>query len=154
MALGLFLPANRAGALTPTNYVNFTASSGGTPPTGLVLSGNTLYGVTFNGGGGSVGTVFKILTNGAGYQNFFEFCRRQRRGQSLVGRRAGGFQRHAVWDDAKRLRTNGQGMVFRMSTGWNRLYQPLQFHRDKRPGLPNSDGAKPNGGLVLSGNTL
>ena len=52
----------------------FTAASGdGWDPDGsLVLSGNTLYGMTRQGGGGA-GTIFQINTDGSGYSRLHTF---------------------------------------------------------------------------------
>jgi len=43
------------------------------PVSGMVLSGSTLYGITTGGGVSGAGTVFKINTNGTGYQNLHSF---------------------------------------------------------------------------------
>jgi len=47
--------------------VNYTNSDGAYPYAGLVLSGNTLYGTTEDGGSSGNGTVFQINTNGSGF---------------------------------------------------------------------------------------
>ena len=46
-----------------TNLHSFNLTDGGNPETGLVLSGNTLYGTTFAGGSLGKGTVFTISTD-------------------------------------------------------------------------------------------
>jgi uncharacterized repeat protein (TIGR03803 family) len=62
-----------------TNLYSFTALTSGTngdganPYTGLVLSGNTLYGMTYQGGNGGYGTVFKVNTDGTGFTNLYNF---------------------------------------------------------------------------------
>ena len=40
---------------------------------GLILSGNTLYGTTSQGGTNAVGTVFAISTNGTGFADLYSF---------------------------------------------------------------------------------
>ena len=97
-----------------TNLHNFTArsigppyvgtnSEGASPSGGLLLSGNTLYRTTANGGSGGVGTVFALNTDGTGFTNLHSFA-------------AGGY--------------------------------------DRSGDFTNSDGAFPEAGLILSGNTL
>ena len=76
VGLGL-IPAGRltAQTLTLTPLHSFSAGDGADPYGGLVLSGNTLYGVTeadeFPGAG--FGTVFKINTDGTGFTNLHVF---------------------------------------------------------------------------------
>ncbi|NOS70598.1 MAG: hypothetical protein HOP33_11790 [Verrucomicrobia bacterium] len=50
-----------------------TAGDGYKPEFGMVLSGSTLYGTTLQGGDFDRGAVFKISTNGTGYQNIHSF---------------------------------------------------------------------------------
>src|SRR5208283_4005514 len=61
-----------------TNLHSFTATSTlantyGTGPSGLMLSGNTLYGTAQNGGSGGSGTVFALNTDGTGFTNLHSF---------------------------------------------------------------------------------
>lgn len=57
-----------------TNLHNFTGGSdGGLPGAGLILSGSTLYGTTFNGGQYNYGTVFSMDTNGANFVTLHSF---------------------------------------------------------------------------------
>jgi len=63
-----------------TNGANFTIlhhftnqPDGNYPRSGLVLSGNTLFGTTYLGGTSGSGTVFKINTDGTGYSRLHTF---------------------------------------------------------------------------------
>lgn len=62
-----------------TNLYNFSAlvsgtnSDGANPYTGLLLSGNVLYGMTYQGGNNGYGTVFRITTDGTGFTNLYSF---------------------------------------------------------------------------------
>jgi uncharacterized repeat protein (TIGR03803 family) len=61
-----------------TNLHTFTAlinstNSDGTEPSSVILSGNTLYGTTFQGGHVGGGTVFKVNTDGSAFTNLFSF---------------------------------------------------------------------------------
>jgi uncharacterized repeat protein (TIGR03803 family) len=49
-------------------------TNGANPAAGLVLSGNTLYGVTPGGGSSGVGTVFKVNTDGSEFQTMHNFA--------------------------------------------------------------------------------
>ena len=66
--LGLMM-AGRATAQTFTNLHNFTGSDGADPLSGVILSGNTLYGTAYNGGDPGVnveyGTVFSLALGSA-----------------------------------------------------------------------------------------
>lgn len=53
--------------------LNSAAGDGVKPLSGLVLSGSTLCGVAPNGGVADRGVVFRISTNGTGYQNIHRF---------------------------------------------------------------------------------
>src|SRR5437870_4613516 len=55
----------------PTPY--YTNSEGAKPVGGLILSGDTLYGTTEDGGNSGVGTVFAVKTNGTGFTNLHSF---------------------------------------------------------------------------------
>jgi len=50
-----------------------TNSDGAAPAGDLLLSGNTLYGTTQNGGTGGYGTVFAINTDGTGFKTLYNF---------------------------------------------------------------------------------
>ncbi len=50
-----------------------SAGEGQNPDGGMILSGSTLYGVTYAGGENHTGNVFKISTNGTGYATLFNF---------------------------------------------------------------------------------
>src|SRR5439155_937504 len=52
---------------------NFTYSDAANPGSDLVLSGSTLYGPTFRGGGWNGGAIFKLNTDGSGYGLIKEF---------------------------------------------------------------------------------
>ena len=65
-----------------TNLHNFTTyasidietnGDGAIPCSGLVLSGNTLYGLTAAGGSSGEGTAFAINTDGTGFTNLYNF---------------------------------------------------------------------------------
>ena len=63
-----------------TNGAGFTilhsftgGSDGANPWSGLILSGNTLYGTAYNGGSSGHGTVFKVNTDGSGFTTLHTF---------------------------------------------------------------------------------
>jgi uncharacterized repeat protein (TIGR03803 family) len=48
-------------------------STGGPGPSGLILSGNTLYGTTLGSGSAGGGTLFTVNTDGTGFTNLYSF---------------------------------------------------------------------------------
>jgi uncharacterized repeat protein (TIGR03803 family) len=136
------------------NYTYYTNSDGCYPEGGLILLGNTLYGMTEQGGPFGQGTVFAVKTNDTGFTNLHSFT-----GFSPVEGGSGSFT-HLVSSGSRLYGTtsgggtNGVGTVFAVNTdgtGFTNLYcfSALDFSY-----YTNSDGAAPMGGLVLSGNNL
>ena len=75
---GTIFKVNTDGSGYATLYRFTNSSDGSLPEAPLVLGGSTLYGTTYNGGTntadyGAGGTIFKIETNGTGYQVIFRF---------------------------------------------------------------------------------
>jgi uncharacterized repeat protein (TIGR03803 family) len=128
---------------------------------GLVLSGNTLYGVRADGGSNNDGNVFAVNTDGTGFTNLYSFSAVAYdfsskyntnsdgaiplsvlvlAGNTLYGTTEGG--------------TNGSGTVFAINTNGTGFTNLYTFTAASGPQITNSDGADPNAGLILSGNTL
>ena len=55
------------------SYPNYINSDGAYPGAGLILSGNTLYGMARQGGSSGGGTVFAVNTDGTGFANLHSF---------------------------------------------------------------------------------
>jgi uncharacterized repeat protein (TIGR03803 family) len=143
-----------------TNLHNFdsSGSNGAYPHAGLVLSGNTLYGTTqFGGsyayGGVGYGTVFKVNTDGTGFTNVYSFSGASdgnnpvSAGLVLYG--------NTLYGTTLAGGTNGFGNVYRVNTdgkGFTNLYSFTDYA--VTPFDTNSDGALPEAGLVMFGNTL
>jgi uncharacterized repeat protein (TIGR03803 family) len=56
-----------------TATVSNTNSDGAEPRAGLIISGNTLFGVATSGGSTGKGTIFAVNTNGTGFTNLYNF---------------------------------------------------------------------------------
>jgi uncharacterized repeat protein (TIGR03803 family) len=126
-----------------------TNGDGGWPEAGLLLSGNTLYGTACYGGGGGNGVVFQVNTDGTGFAALHSFTSEgvfissdganpvaplSLSGNTLYGTtRSGG---SADYGTVFKLNTEGTGFT--------------TLHSFSGGG----DGAYPEAGLVLSGNTL
>ena len=144
-----FTPFNDAAH--PTN------SDGAYPAAGLVLSGRTLYGTAAEGGNAGCGTIFKVNTDGTGFTVLHQFT-------------AGGSNAPLNLDGARpmaRLILSGQtlygtaqrggnneGTVFNVNTDGTGFVTLHTFAVLGGPDLTNQDGAFPQTGLALLGNTL
>jgi uncharacterized repeat protein (TIGR03803 family) len=98
----------------------FTDFSGGSAPaTGLVWSGNMLFGTTEEGGAGRHGTLFEIGTNGSGYAQAHEFSFPDNFGNNPDGydpRAAMVLSADRFYGTTRYGGTNDSGVVFRMNS--------------------------------------
>ena len=96
-----------------TNLHSFSYSSdGGYPGTGLVLSGNTLYGTACEGGSSGDGTVYAINTNGTGFTTLYNFTDGNDGGYPYAGLILGGSTLYGVAEEGG---SSGYGTVFALS---------------------------------------
>jgi len=127
-----------------TNLHSFSShTDGGYPYAGVVLSGNTLYGTTWEGGLSSYGTVFAVNTDGTGFTNLHNFVST-----------SGGYPYAGLIVSSNILYgttwlggTSGYGTVFALNTNGTGFKDVHSF-------TYHSDGGYPYAGVVLSGNTL
>jgi len=131
-----------------TTLYNFTnGSDGANPLAGLILSGNTLFGTASQGGISNYGTVFAINTDGTGFTTLHSFVGAPSDGQGphagliLSGNTLFGTTRSGGSDVAR------AGTVFAINTNGTDYAILHNFTGSK-------DGALPDTGLILSGNTL
>lgn len=133
------------------NLHSFTGSDGAVPYAGLTLSGNTLYGTASAGGSsGAFGTVFALNTDGTGFRNLHDFTGNSDGGNSFADLILYG---NTLYGTAFNL----EGVVFALNTDGTCFTNLHDFSATSGPSvgpLTNSDGAFPNSGLILSGNTL
>jgi len=141
-----------------TNLYSFTGGSdGSSPQAGLVLAGNTLFGTAYYGGISGAGTVFAVNTNGTGFTNLYSFTGGIDGGYPMAGLILSG---NTLYGTTYHGGSSGNGTVFKINTdgsdfttlysftALSSIYYNYNFYN------VNSDGANPEGGLILSGNTL
>jgi uncharacterized repeat protein (TIGR03803 family) len=134
-----------------TNLHSFNYSDGVNPTAGLILSGNALYGTANRGGSWNGGTLFAVHTNGTGFTNLYSFS---------VG--GGGLpyagvilSGNTLYGTAQYYGSLGDGTVFAVNTNGMGFTTLHSFTALSVPYTgTNSDGAWPQAGLILSGNTL
>jgi uncharacterized repeat protein (TIGR03803 family) len=115
-----------------------TNADGATPTVTLLLSGNTLFGMTYAGGAEGAGTVFRINTDGTGFTNLYNLT-----GNDLLGGLV--LSSNTLYGTSSAR----SGRIFAVNadgTGYTNLVGI---------GIGGQDlGYAPGGGLVLSGHTL
>ena len=132
-----------------TNLHNFSAlnnstnSDGARPYAGLILSGNTLYGTAFYGGGLGNGTVFAVNTDGSGFRALYSFAGGSDGGSPYAGLI---LSSNTLYGTAVNY-GRGAGTVFAVNTDGSGFTSLYEF-------TGGSDGANPWAGLILSSNTL
>jgi uncharacterized repeat protein (TIGR03803 family) len=133
-----------------TNLHSFiTSSDGSGSQSGLILSGNTLYGTARTGGFLGVGTVFRINTDGTCFTNLHSFTGIYSSGNSEGGVPEGSLvlSGNTLCGTTASGGGSGVGTVFRINTDGTCFTNLYNF-------VGPGDGADPVGGLVASGNTL
>lgn len=116
--------------------------NGANPVGTLVISGSTLYGMTVLGGVNNVGVIFKIETDGTGYQKLLDFdvSNGAMPYSSLI------ISGSVLYGIAQQGGDNLIGVVFRINTDGSGYAKLLDFN--------GANGQSPVGSLVLAGNTL
>ena len=122
------------------------SGDGNNPYGALILDGSNLYGMTLAGGAGDKGTIFKILTNGTGFQVLREFT-----GAPDDGRTPGGsliLSGTTLYGMTAYGGDSDKGTVFKIQTGGTGFAILHHF----AGGI--ADGRFPEGALLLDGSTL
>ena len=141
-----------------TNTLGIYTNLDGTHPLAvLILSGSTLYGTASAGGPNGFGTIFAVSINGTGFTNLHSFTATSGphstnsdgaspyAGLLLAG--------STLYGTASAGGTNGTGALFSISTNGMNFRNLYSFSSSVDYG-PNSDGAYPMSGLILSSNIL
>ncbi|MGA2029813.1 MAG: choice-of-anchor tandem repeat GloVer-containing protein, partial [Verrucomicrobiota bacterium] len=139
-----------------TNLHNFTGGDGAEAVGSLILSGNTLYGTASTGGSSGNGTVFAINTDGTGFTNLYSFTATS---YPDFTNSDGAYPKAGLIlsDDTLYGTAFGgggadNGTVFAVNTdgtGFRNLYSFTAWVSGTK-----TDGAIPEAGLILSGDTL
>ena len=140
-------PPPPAGAAVTTLHSFAGGVGDGRYPQGsLTLSGPTLYGISSGGGSSDAGTIFKVGTDGSGYQLLHNFAGGASDGADPFGSLTlSGSTLYGMSSDGG---SNGFGTIFSIGTDGS----GFQLLRNFAGGV--SDGSFPRGSLTLSGSRL
>lgn len=124
--------------------VTKTNIQGADPVASLILSGNTLYGTTPNGGGSYQGTVFKINMDGSGYAALYSFTgsndgANPAASLALIG--------NTLYGTTENGGASNNGTVFAINTDGSAFTNLYTF-------TGGNDGGKPVANLIFSGGML
>jgi uncharacterized repeat protein (TIGR03803 family) len=136
---------------------SFTAGEGDYLQARLVQSGNTLYGTTPNDGIFRGGTVFAVGTDGADFTILHSFTaipadRPYTNSDGNIPRGGLFLSDNTLYGATQWGGSSGEGTVFAINTDGSGFINLYSFTATNPS--TNSDGASPQGGLTLSGNTL
>ncbi len=156
---GYYMNLYSFSALENTNSYGVYTNSDGAYPQAVILLGNTLYGTAPYGGNLGNGTVFAVNTNGSGFTTLHNFTATD----PNTGTNSDGANPYAglilsgntLYGAAANGGSSGEGTVFAVNTngtGFTNLHSFTEC--DFYTHYTNADGANPDAGLILSGNTL
>ena len=148
-----------------TNLHSFTGGSdGGLPSAGLILSGDTLYGIASAGSISHNGTVFSVKTDGTGLTTLHSFTTMRTNSVGVYTNSEGVgpyaqliLSGNTLYGTAERGGASGSGTVFSLKTDGSDFMVLHSFTGTSRNSFGayiNREGAGPNAGLILSGNAL
>jgi uncharacterized repeat protein (TIGR03803 family) len=122
----------------------------------LVLSADTLYGTTFEGGTNGNGTVFKVNTDGSGFATLHSFSFYDTGGANTDGAEPVGgltLSGNILYGTTSGGGASGNGTVFRVNTDGTG-FTVLHSFTALDYAIYNSDGSEPRQALILSSNNL
>lgn len=130
-----------------------STNSDGVFPVGLVISGDALYGVAFNGGANGDGTMFSLGTNGNDFTVLYTFSGSDGSGPNagllLAGR--------TIYGTTQSGGANANGAIFSFDTSADSFSNLYSFSASANNGnyqFTNQDGSDPIAGPVLGGQYL
>jgi uncharacterized repeat protein (TIGR03803 family) len=143
---------------TGTSGSDSTNGDGANPVAGFILSSNTLYGTAYHGGTSGNGTVFQLNTDGTGFTTLHSFAATNGSpGTNSEGANPSAglvLSGNALYGTAEHGGGSGNGTVFQLNTDGTGFTTLHSFAATLGSPGTNSDGALPEGALLLSGNTL
>ncbi len=142
-----------------------TNSDGANPLAGLILSGDTLYGVAEHGGTNGAGTVFAVSAGATYFTTLHTFALAAENNQEDLTNKDGALplgnltlSGTTFYGTAEQGGTNGTGTIFAINTNgmsFTNLYTFAAGSNGFSTGVfTNSTGSGPQSGLLLLGNTL
>lgn len=143
----------------------YTNNGGAYPLAGVILSGNTLYGTTLYGGTNGNGIIFSVNTNGSDFRTVHTFAAGYITDSSdNITTNSDGANPYAglivsnntLYGTTYSGGRSGWGTVFKVNTNGGSFTKLYEFTAPSGgyPASTNIDGASPEAGLILSGNTL
>ena len=145
-------------SFSPTSGNNLVNDDGANPWAALFWAGNTLFGTAYSGGSYGFGTVFALNTDGSGFQTLHAFTAPA--GPDSINR-DGAFpiaglllSSATLYGAAQAGGSWGSGTIFSLSTNGTDFVALYNFSPISSLNSPNTDGAYPNAGLILSASTL
>ena len=145
---------------TARNYP-YTNSDGGNPYCQLVLSSNMLYGTAFDGGHGNAGTVFAINLANTNFAVLHHFTATADDAYYNLTNSDGAnpnarllLSSNTLYGTTSVGGAGGAGTVFAINLASTNFTVLHSFAEVDFLTLTNTDGASPDDGLILSGNTL
>jgi uncharacterized repeat protein (TIGR03803 family) len=144
---------------TTSGNPDYTNNDGAYPAGGLVLTGQTLYGMAQRGGPTGNGTIFRVNTDGSGFTNLhsFTFTSSVSPYTNTDGAVPLG---NLILSDNKLYGTTplggsgGGGVVFSINTDGSDFTNLYNFTATSGPNSTNCDGSQPIAGLLLLNHTL
>jgi uncharacterized repeat protein (TIGR03803 family) len=141
-------------SFTAHHYSSGTNGDGAYPSGGLILSGDTLYGTTYNGGSSGQGVVFKVNIDGTGFETLHSFSALSN-STNIDGANPWAaliLSGNHLYGTTENGGSPGNGTVFACNTNGGDFTNLHSF----APLLhsTNNEGAFPQAGLVILGDTL
>lgn len=148
----------------PYNFswtTNNAATNGdGSNPGTLILSGDSFFGATVNGGPNGTGTIFRVQTNGMNFSVLHYFAATAFDPQGNLTNSDGAnpagliLSGGTLYGAAPSGGLPGKGTVFSVSTNGQGFVLLHEFTVTDSNTRTNPDGSVPSGNLILSGGTL
>jgi len=123
-------------------------SDGADPYSGLTLSGNTLYGEAVGGGSSGYGTLFKVNTDGTGFEVLYNFTGREDDLGPMGGLSLSGNTLYGTTGIAE-----NSASVFSVTADGS-SFKTLHYFSTKYQNGTNTDGARAVAGVIVVSNTL